>query len=86
VAGGAAHWKIEALEEHAGDRPAAWIDDNLDERAEHWARERAAPTLLVLTDAAVGLDDEHVERLLAWADEVTGRGDDPGDLEMMDTR
>jgi len=86
IAAGAAHWKIEALEEYAGERPAAWIDDNLDERAERWARERTAPTLLVLTDAAVGLDEEHVERLLEWADEVSGRGENPDDVELIDTR
>ena len=29
---GTAHWKLEAIDEYAGDRPAAWIDDSLDER------------------------------------------------------
>ena len=28
---GTAHWKLEALDEYAGDRPLAWIDDSLDE-------------------------------------------------------
>jgi hypothetical protein len=69
---GTAHWKVEAVEEYAGDRPAAWIDDNLDERCEHWARERAAPTLLVPTDPAVGIDNEHVDLLLRWARQATG--------------
>ena len=86
IAGGAAHWKIEAIDEYAGDRPAAWIDDNLDERAERWARERAAATLLVRTESSVGLDEEHVERLLEWADEVRGPGENPDGLEVMDTR
>ncbi len=66
---GSAHWKIDAIDEHAADRPAAWIDDNLDADCERWARERNAPTLLVPTEAAVGIRDEHVEQLLAWADE-----------------
>ncbi len=69
---GSAHWKVEAIDEYAGDRPAAWIDDNLDESCERWARERAAPTLLVHTDPAVGIAEEHVERLLEWADAVSG--------------
>ena len=89
VAGGPAHWKIEAIEEYAANRPAAWIDDNLDDRARRWAEERPAPTLLVPTDSAVGLDDEHVERLLEWADEATGRAgpaDAPEDVEVMDAR
>lgn len=67
---GSAHWKLEAIDAYAGDRPAAWIDDNLDEECEAWAQKRAAPTLLVRTDPAVGLSDEHVERLLAWANEL----------------
>ena len=65
---GSAHWKLEAIEEYAGDRPAAWIDDNLDERCERWASERSAPTLLVRTETAEGISDAHVEQLLEFAD------------------
>jgi hypothetical protein len=64
---GSAHWKVDAIDEYAGDRPAAWIDDNLDEACRAWADGRDAPTLLVETDSAEGLTGEHVERLLAWA-------------------
>jgi hypothetical protein len=67
---GSAHWKIDAIDEYAGDRPAAWIDDFIDDDCRRWAREREAPTLLVQTESAVGLSDEHAERLLAWADAV----------------
>lgn len=62
-----AHWKLAAIEQHAGDRPLAWIDDALDERCERWAAERAAPTLLVRTDPAVGLTGDGVEQLQRWA-------------------
>ena len=73
--GGTAHWKLAAIDHYAGDRPAAWIDDSLDERCQRWARERSAPTLLVCTAPATGIEEEHVERLLEWADEVAyGRG------------
>jgi hypothetical protein len=65
---GSAHWKVDAID--AGDRPAAWIDDNLDETCIAWARRRRAPTLLVETDAAVGITDDDVERLLRFADQV----------------
>ncbi len=65
---GTAHWKVEAIDAYAGDRPAAWIDDSVDERCERWASERAAPTLLIRTDSARGLEDAHVEQLLDWAD------------------
>jgi hypothetical protein len=71
---GTAHWKLEAIGAYAGDRPAAWIDDSLDERCVEWARRREAPTLLVETESAVGITDEHVDLLLRWADEV--RADD----------
>jgi HAD domain in Swiss Army Knife RNA repair proteins len=67
---GSAHWKVDAIDAYAGDRPAAWIDDNLDETCHAWARGRSAPTLLVETDAAVGITDDDVERLLRFADEV----------------
>lgn len=69
---GSAHWKIDAIDEYADDRPAAWIDDNLDEACERWARDRDAPTLLVRTDAPTGLTEDHVEQLLTFADRITG--------------
>ena len=68
---GSSHWKLEAIDHYARRRPAAWIDDNLDERAEKWAAKRHAPTLLVRTESALGITEEHVELLLRWADEVT---------------
>src|SRR3712207_1067904 len=71
---GSAHWKLDAIEAHARDRPAAWIDDNLDDECRAWAERREAPTLLVQTECAVGIDDEHVELLLRWAEEVAEIG------------
>ena len=64
---GTAHWKIDAIDSYAGDRPLAWIDDCLDESCRAWAAARAAPTLLVPTESATGLTDEHAEALLSWA-------------------
>ena len=64
---GTAHWKLEALEEHAGSRPLAWLDDSLDESCYEWAARREAPTLLVPTESDVGLTPAHTEALLAWA-------------------
>ncbi len=63
---GTAHWKLDALGEYAGERPLAWIDDSLDESCSEWAERRQAPTLLVPTESAVGLEDGHVEALEAW--------------------
>jgi hypothetical protein len=69
---GSAHWKVDAIDEYASDRPAAWIDDNIDDTCAAWASDRAAPTLIVETAPAEGLTDEHVTRLLSWADELEG--------------
>jgi len=69
---GSAHWKLDAIDEYAGERPAAWIDDNIDEDCQAWADSRSAPTLIVETLPAVGLTDEHVENLLHWAGSLTG--------------
>jgi hypothetical protein len=63
---GSAHWKIEAIDTYARDRPLAWIDDCIDETCEAWAAERAAPTLLVSTDSHSGLTETHLEKLLDW--------------------
>jgi hypothetical protein len=61
------HWKLRTVERHAGDRPLAWIDDAFDDSCHAWAAARPEPTLLVATDPAVGLGDEHVACLEAFA-------------------
>jgi hypothetical protein len=64
----AGHWKLEAIDAHAGaDSPVAWIDDAHDDACRAWARERPGATLLVATDPAVGLTGAHVAELEAWA-------------------
>jgi hypothetical protein len=68
---GTAHWKLEAIEQYAVERPAAWIDDSIDESCRIWAASREAPTLIIETESATGMTDQHVEQLLAWADEVS---------------
>jgi len=65
---GSAHWKVDAIDEYAGDRPLAWIDDNIDETCTEWAAARAAPTLLVPTESARGLEEGHVDALLDWVE------------------
>ena len=53
------HWKLGAIEAHAGaDHDSTCLS---------WAEERPGPTLLVPTDPAVGLTDVHVTTLLNWA-------------------
>jgi len=67
---GTAHWKLSAIEQFAGDRPAAWIDDNLNDACRAWASAREAPSLLIHTDPAVGITDAHVSELETWAREL----------------
>jgi hypothetical protein len=63
-----AGWKIEAIDTCFGaQRPVAWIDDVHDERERAWAASRDGPTLLVTCDPAVGITDDHVTSLEAWA-------------------
>jgi hypothetical protein len=67
----AAHWKLETVDRHAGERALAWVDDRFDESCHAWARSRRAPTLLVTTDPAVGLAEDHVAVLERFAREVS---------------
>ncbi len=67
-----AHWKLHGIDEHALERPLAWIDDAHDGSCHAWAARRGAPTLLVATDPATGLTEVHVAELTAWASRFTG--------------
>ncbi len=62
-----AHWKLEAIDAYAGDRPLAWVDDALNEACHEWAGARPAPTLLVQTDPRRGLTATEAQRLASWA-------------------
>jgi hypothetical protein len=65
--GGAAHWKLGPLEDYARGRPLAWVDDNFDQSCYDWAQKRPQPTLLVVTEPHLGLEEAHVDALNAWA-------------------
>jgi hypothetical protein len=65
-----AHWKLDAIEAHAAERPLAWIDDAFNDACHQWASERAAPTLLVQTSPASGITQREAERLRRWADSL----------------
>ena len=69
----AGHWKLAAVVAHAGDRPLAWIDDDVNDAVRAWASERAAPTLIVETAPHSGLTAAHAERLRCFAQAL-----DPG--------
>lgn len=69
-----AHWKLAAIDAYAGRQPLAWVDDAFNGACHEWARQRAAPTLLVVTSAQRGLVSGEVATLLAWADARARRG------------
>ena len=67
--------KLPAVRAAVGDRPLAWIDDELYEDAFAWAAGRPAATLLIRTKAYVGLTSQHADELVRFAErsEVRGR-------------
>jgi hypothetical protein len=65
-----AHWKLEAIDTYAVERPLAWIDDAFNEACHEWAAARAAPTLLVQTDPCRGLTEQEARTLEGWAREL----------------
>jgi HAD domain in Swiss Army Knife RNA repair proteins len=75
VRSGNAHWKLDAIERHAGARPLAWVDDSLSDECHAWARNRGAegaPTLLVQTAPERGLTAAEARALAAWARGLAG--------------
>lgn len=70
LASARAHWKLDAIDAYAGERPLAWIDDAFNEACHEWAGGRATPTLLVQTAPEQGLTSEHVSVLEGWVAEL----------------
>ena len=61
-------WKIADIDEYLGDRTAAWLDDELGPDADAWAESRQGRTLLIRVDGTVGMTEEHLGDLIAFAD------------------
>jgi hypothetical protein len=72
---GSAHWKLGPLDEYAGERALAWIDDSFDESCYEWAHNRKAPTLLVPTESPFGLEEAQTEALALWAKQLREAGE-----------
>ena len=66
------HHKIGAVQEYVGDRPFAWVDDDIDDDVIAWAGRREQPTLALPIRPEVGLDAEAVERLRTFARSIIG--------------
>ena len=75
---GSAHWKLGPLDDYAGGRPLAWVDDSFDESCFEWAQQRPAPTLLVPTDSPHGLEETQTEALMHWAGGLPGQSGQAG--------
>jgi len=74
-----AHWKLAAIEEYAGPRALAWIDDAFNDACHAWAAARPAPTLLIQTAPERGLTASEAQRLTVWARELGPGGYSPED-------
>jgi hypothetical protein len=61
-------WKIADVDEYLGDRSAAWLDDELGPDADAWAESRQGSTLLIRVDGTIGMTEEHVGDLIAFAE------------------
>lgn len=66
-----AHWKLEAIEEYAGSRALAWIDDAFNDACHAWAHARPAPTLLIQTAPERGLTSTEAQLLVDWARDLS---------------
>lgn len=64
-----AHWKLDAIENYAGEQRAlAWIDDAFNDACHEWADAREGPTLLVETKPASGLTEREAQVLVCWTE------------------
>jgi hypothetical protein len=67
------HWKWPGIESFVGDRPFAWIDDELGRADFARAGRRSSPTLLVRIEGSHGLNERHVQQLEEFAEVVRVR-------------
>ena len=65
-------WKLHDVALYAGNRPFAWIDDDLGAEAFAWAERREAATLLVRPDPTEGMTEQHVRQLQEFGRAVAG--------------
>lgn len=71
-------WKLPDVDKFVGNRPAAWIDDDLHGDAFSWAHkrnERGVPTLLVHA-ARWRFEHDHYHRLLKFAQKLQRPADE----------
>lgn len=75
--------KLDVLTRWAGDRPLAWVDDELGGKEPGWAEDRrddGFPTLIVQPDSGRGLERRHIDKIVRWLSR--GRSVAPRSSEM----
>lgn len=70
IVGGPRTFKLPAVAEFVGDRPFAWIDDDIFEDAFDWAEAREVPALMVPVNPVEGLTDGIFNRLKIFAEHL----------------
>lgn len=77
-------WKLHDVRRYAGDRPCAWIDDELGADAFAWAEHRVVLTLLIHTDPKERLTEQQVWRLGGFGRSLTDDEWPPRSSDMSD--
>lgn len=62
--------KLDAVRSFVGERPMAWIDDEIYDDALAWADARREPTLLLRTRGSLGMVEADVAALLRFAESI----------------
>jgi hypothetical protein len=67
-------WKVPAMAKYAGDRPFAWIDDQISDEAKGWAQDRwtqeDVPTLFHRPDPRIGFRPDDCTLIEIWGESV----------------
>lgn len=63
--------KVPGLRRVAGDRPFAWLDDDIWRQDHDLLAEHPKPVLPVDVDEITGLTDAHIRQVREWAENIT---------------
>ena len=77
---GGSHGTRRGIGHWIGDRPLALVNHYALDLWDDWAAQRAVPTMVIRPDPRTGLNDEDVERLLAFARPINAAAADPSKL------
>lgn len=66
-------YKLPAIQRYVGERPFAYVDDDIGHDTLDWAEARSQPSLILTIPADRGLQQDDVDALLAFAAGLSGR-------------